>query len=530
VAGELVLAVRGLSKTFGGVHALRNVSLEIKAGEIHGLVGENGSGKSTLIKVLAGFHPPDSETSLEISGRHVRLPLRPGAAQQLGMRFVHQELGLVPKVSVLENLLIEDFATTNVWRISWRAQKRKALHICEELGLSLDLDCPVEDLRPTDRALLTIARAVAHIRGLPSNESSTPGGLLVLDEPTVYLPEHERQRLFDLMQSVARASVGIIFVSHDVDEVLNVAERVTVLRDGRVVGTVRSQDSTPDQVVEMILGRKLSRRATAGGPTVRSGGGFRVRDLTGGGSQALSFRVAPGEILGLTGLPGAGFDDVPYLLFGAAPCTSGVLEVDGDTYKLSTMTPPRALRLGMALIPADRPRAGAVGSLSVVDNVLLQVLRNYQHGPILLRRKMFRGALEVATRFDVRPRNPRLLFASLSGGNQQRVLLAKWLQLKPSLLLLHEPTQGVDVGARQEIFQLLRDAARAGAAVVCASSDHEQLAIISDRVLVIRAGRVATELKGTAITQHALSDACYSTVKVTAPSSLASERPAFREA
>lgn len=503
---EPALSVSGLWKTFGGVKALRDVSLEVAAGEIHGLVGENGSGKSTLIKVLAGFHAPDEETSLTIRGLEVGLPLRAGEAQRLGMRFVHQDLGLIPQVSVLENLLIEDFATRSVWRVSWSAQRKKAVRIMEELGLSLDPRTLVQELRPTDRALLAIARAVAHIR---ASSGDSEGGLLVLDEPTVYLPEHDRQRLFDLMRSVTGTSVGIIFVSHDVHEVIGITDRVTVIRDGRVVGTVESAKSTPESLAQMILGRKLAPPAAYVDAATQAEVAVRVGDLTGGGAKAMSFHVGRGEILGLTGLPGAGFDDVPYLLFGAVPSAAGLLELYGQTVGLPTLTPAEALGLGMALIPADRPRAGAVGSLSVADNVSLNMLPNYKRGHVLSRRKLLDAAAEVANEFDVRPRDPRLMYSSLSGGNQQKVLLAKWFQTNPKLLLLHEPTQGVDIGARAEILMLLRQAADAGASVIVASSDHEQLAAICDRVLVIRSGRAVTELRGSAITQHALADACY---------------------
>jgi ribose transport system ATP-binding protein len=501
----LALRVRGLSKTFGGVQALRSVSLDVRSGEIHGLVGENGSGKSTLIKILAGFHAPDEPVIVSINGTDTTLPLHAGEAHRLGMRFVHQDLGLIPQLTVLENLLIEEFASANVWWISRRAKRRKATAMLKELDLSLDVDAPVENLRPTERALLAIARAVTHIRSMNVHNG---GGLLVLDESTVYLPEHERQRLYDVMRSVALKSVGIIFVSHDVDEVLAVTDRVTVIRDGAVVGTVDSASATVDGIIQTILGRKLEALTRHSESHAESDAAVRIEQLAGEAAQSMSFVVLRGEIVGLTGLPGAGYDDVPYLLFGAARSTAGTLSVNGHTTALPSLDPAEALRLGIVLIPADRPRAGAVGSLTVAENVSLPVLTRLKLGPILSPRRVYRNAADVAKRFDVRPRDPRLMYSSLSGGNQQKVLLAKWLQLRPTLLLLHEPTQGVDIGARAEVFLLLRQAAAEGAAIIVASSDHEQLAAICDRVLVVRSGRIFAELRGE-VGKEAIADACY---------------------
>jgi ribose transport system ATP-binding protein len=313
------------------------------------------------------------------------------------------------------------------------------------------------------------------------------------------------------MHSVARAGVGIIFVSHDVDEVLTNTDRVTVMRDGEVAGTVVSADNTPEQLVTLILGRMLATRTAATEPPTpaEDSASFRIKGLSGRGTRSLSLDIRRGEILGLTGLPGAGFDDVPYLLFGAERPDGGTLEVDGTDHDLAAMTPGRALKLGMALIPADRPGAGAVGSLPVVDNLSLQVLPTYRRGLALSKRAMLRAAEATAEEFDVRPRDPRLDYSSLSGGNQQKVLLAKWFLTEPQLLLLHEPTQGVDIGAREEIFELLRSAAADGCAVVIASSDHEQLAAVCNHVAIVRSGRVAQQLRGEALTQSAITDACY---------------------
>jgi ribose transport system ATP-binding protein len=516
----LALAVRGVSKTFDGQRALRDLSLTVRAGEIHGVVGENGSGKSTLIKLLAGFHAPDSATGIVVCGQQVELPLRPGQARSLGVSFVHQELGLIKDLSVLENLVIEDFASRNIWGISWPEQRRRAASMLAEFGLSFDPGRLVSDLRPTEQALLAVARAAARIRALASGNGKSASGLLVLDEPTVYLPAMDRQRLFDLMRSVASTGVAILFVSHDIDEVLMTSDRVTVLRDGRAVGTVESSKTSPDELISMILGSEQVARDNAVRRVASRAHEFRIADLSGRTVRRLSLEIRGGGIIGLTGLPGSGFDDIPYMLFGAELSDSGTIELQGKRHELCSMVPSLAVNLGVALIPADRPRAGAVGSLTVADNISLQVLREYLWGPMLSRFAMLRGAKAVVEDYDVRPRDPRLLYASLSGGNQQKVLLAKWMQTKPQLLLLHEPTQGVDIGARMEIYDLLRRAAGEGCVVVVASTDHEQLAALCDRVLITRSGAVVHDLDGAAITKNTITELCYASAEsVTAAAS-----------
>jgi len=510
VSTATALEVEGLSKTFGGSRALRDVGFSVRAGEIHGLVGENGSGKSTLIKLLCGFHSPDSPVPLRVGMVETELPLRAGEAARLGLAFVHQDLGLVPQVSVLENLLIDEIAADLSWRLSWSDQRRRANRMLSDFGLQYDLDQPIGRLRTTDRALVAIARAAARIRSAAIDAGE--GGVLVLDEPTVYLPEHDRARLFEMMHSVAAAGVGLIFVSHDVDEVLANTDRITVLRDGRAVGTLTSAESTHEQVVGLILGRELAARVGAAAPPIEpTRSAYEIVGLVGGGARDIALSLQRGAITGLTGLPGAGFDDIPYLLFGANRASGGTLKIDGEEHDLTSMTPARALQLGMALIPADRQGAGAVGSLPVVDNLTLQVLGRYRRGPFLPRARMLRAAEEIAEAYDVRPRDPRMTYSSLSGGNQQKVLLAKWLLTEPQLLLLHEPTQGVDIGARAEIFTVLQRAARdTGCAIVIASSDHEQLAAVCHEVAIVRAGRVTERLRGADVTQERITEGCYS--------------------
>jgi ribose transport system ATP-binding protein len=499
-----VVALRHISKTFGGARALHDVDLTVRRGEVHGLLGENGSGKSTLIKILSGFHAPDAGGELEINGRPVSLPLYPGQFRNLGMSFVHQDLGLVPSLSVVENLLVGDLTSRRSWRLSWTNERRRAKAAFESFGLELDPRAKVSDLRPADRALLAIVRAVEEIRASTADEY----GLLVLDEPTVFLPESDRDELFAILREIAKTRASILFVSHDLDEILEITDRITVLRDGKLRGTVNTAQASDEVLVEMIIGRRLQAPSIEREQT-EAGKAISITGLTGRYARDVSLTVHEGEVVGLTGLLGSGFEEIPYYVFGARSATAGRLEVDGKAFDLRGMSPSRALEVGVALIPADRQRDGSVGSLSLDDNVTLQALHKYRSRVGLNRRRMRSDTRKVLEQFDVRPPDPRLKYQSLSGGNQQKAMLAKWLRTKPSLLLLHEPTQGVDVGARQQIFQLTRKAAADGTAVVCVSTDYEQLEALCDRVVVFGRGRVARELTGDQVTKERIAEQCY---------------------
>jgi ribose transport system ATP-binding protein len=489
------------------VRALDDVELTIRRGEVHGLLGENGSGKSTLIKLLSGFHAPDGAGELEINGRPVALPLRPGQFRSLGLSFVHQDLGLVPSLSVVENLLVGELASRCSWRLSWARERRRAQEVFESFGLELDPRAKVSELRRTDRALLAIVRAVEEIRVNTACDGSEYG-LLVLDEPTAFLPASDRDELFAIVREIVATRASILFVSHDLDEILEITDRVTVLRDGKVRGTVDTARASDEVLVEMIIGRRLralslEREQTAGTEAISIAG------LTGGDARDVSLTFHHGEVVGLTGLLGSGFEEIPYCVFGARTAAAGRLVMGGTTYDLRGMSPSRALEAGIALIPADRQRDGSIGSLSVGDNVTVPVLRTYESRAGLNRSRMRHGARKLLEEFDVRPPDPRMMFQSLSGGNQQKAMVAKWLQTKPSLLLLHEPTQGVDVVARQQIFALTRKAAADGAAVVCASTDYAQLAAVCDRVVVFGRGRVVRELTGDQVTKERIAEQCY---------------------
>ena len=504
------LSIRGLSKTFGGVQALKQVDLTIMPGEVHGLLGENGSGKSTVIKVLAGFHQPE-EGELEIHGNRVKLPLNSGQFRGLGMSFVHQDLGLIPSLTVVENLRIAELAQPKSWFVSWSRERIRARKTFAKYGIVLDSGARVSDLLPVERALLAIVRAVEEMR---ADSAHAERGLLILDEPTVYLPKTGADKLFALIREIVNTGASVLFVSHDLDEVAEITDRVTVLRDGRNAGTVVTAEAQPGQLVEMIIGRRLSlfeaQHQDISGKELRAS----VRGLTGGSLTDLSFDLHAGEVLGVTGLAGSGFEEIPYLLFGAWRPSAGRIGLDGNDLDLTKMIPSRAIALGMALIPADRQKDGSVGSLPIVDNITLQVLPKYFNGVTLDRRAMIADAQAAMTEFDVRPNNAKLTYGSLSGGNQQKALLAKWMQTGPSLLLLHEPTQGVDVGARQQIFTMIRDAATNGMSIVCASSDYEQLAAICDRVFVFSHGRVLSLLSGTEVTKERITEQCYNSLSL----------------
>jgi ribose transport system ATP-binding protein len=532
------LSFVGLSKTFGGTRALSKVSLDVLAGEIHGLVGQNGSGKSTLIKVLAGYYEPDAGSQLSIDGTPVRLPLRPGDCRHYGISFVHQDLALIPSLTILENLRVNELCLKPRWYISWKDEIRATKELLEEFNLDLDPLTRIEEVDVGSRALLAILRAMNGMRKgqtrlstsrpslNPEKEFALPRsspkdlndaratilgrGLLVLDEPTPFLAGTDVERLFTLARRIKAQGASVLFVSHDLDEVLALTDRVTVIRDGTAVNTLVSEEVTKSDLVEQIIGHPLSitgskvpgtERMTSGTPPVA------VSDLAGEYVHGVSFEIREGEILGMSGLLGSGFTDVPYLLFGARKALTGLMRIGKSSHSLNEITPSIAVEKGMALIPVDRRGQGLVEELSIVENISLPVLKDFRPWR-LQHSKLRRSVKNLISEFDVRPVNPASRVGNLSGGNQQKVLLAKWLQTKPKLILLHEPTQGVDVGAREQIYQILKEQTAAGTIILCASSDYEELATLCTRVLIFSHGKIVEELAGKELTKNAIAHRC----------------------
>lgn len=507
---EKMVCVRHLSKTFGGVRALDNVSMDVSRGEVHGLVGENGSGKSTLIKILVGYYDPDTGGELEVNGETVRLPLRPGAYQKLGLSFVHQDLGLMPSLNVVENFKAAKISTSHSLHIRWRRESRDTEAALARYGLKFPVKSTVANLTSVERALLAIVRAVEN---LPSGRSAGDfggAGVLILDEPTVFLPQSGKDQLLQVVRDIAAAGSSVLFVTHDLDEALEISDRITVLRNGRVAGTVNGGVADKAGLVEMIIGTTLEMPSYTRAATRSNGVHFlRVEGLSGVRVRSVTFEVGKGEVLGLTGLLGSGFDEVPYLLFGASRANEGRLTVGESRYDLTRMTPKLALgQARIGLLPGDRQNDGGVLLLSASDNLLLLVLERYFRRLRLESSRMKKDSRASMERYDVRPPEPEKLLQTFSGGNQQKILIAKWLESDPQALLLHEPTQGVDVGARQQVFRLIKEAALRGCAVVCASSDHEQLSTICDRVLIFSHGRVIGEVVGDNITKERLTHWC----------------------
>lgn len=500
------LVVERLSKRFGGALALDNLDLTVRRGEVHGLLGSNGSGKSTLIKILAGFYAPEPGGRIALFGKDLPLPAPAGYAKALGLAFVHQNLALIPTLSLTENFRLSRLSNGADWNLSWRREHQSVREALARYGLALDPRAPVSSLSAAEQAMFAIVRALEDLGAADSGR----GRLLVLDEPTPFLPKVGVDQLFGLIRRVVAEGASVVFVSHDIDEVMEITDRATVLRDGALVGVLETRRSTAQDFVERIVGRAVqpfhvhALTGTSHSPVAR------VDGLLAPGLGPVSFEVGKGEVVGLAGLIGSGFDRVCGAVYGAQPARAGRLAIgQADAVELATIDPCSAVAAGVVFLPGDRLGAAGVGALPVAENVLLPVLDEMRRGFGLDRGRMARTALELGRAFAVRPNLPALPLAALSGGNQQKALLGKWLQTKPKLILLDEPTQGVDVGARQQLFAALDAASLEGAGLVVASTDFEQLAQICHRVLVFSRGQIVAELQGAKATKESIAECCY---------------------
>lgn len=501
-----VLRMNNIRMRFGSYYALKGVSLSIRRGEVFGLLGQNGSGKSTMIKVLAGFHQPEEGSEVVLWGQTLPLPLDPMEIKKRGVAFVHQHLGLVPSLTVIENMRVTALRQKTPWLVNWKKEAQAISALFAEFGLDVDPFATVASLPPVERAFVAIIRAFEDLRASDAGHGGE--GILVLDEPTPFLPAEDVQRLFTLIRSIVKTGASVVIVTHDIDEVRDITDRVAVLRDGELVDILDTRSTERQSILDTIVGTRIDHFAKSRMPPEGIPDAVIVKDLSDGKTPGFGFVIREGETLGVTGLIGSGFATLPYLLYGALR-GCGTLTIAGETIDLSLISPLMAQKLGIAFLPGDRLGSAGIGSLSVTDNITLPVLDRLLGPAGLDRHGMVVEAGRLGQIYDVRPQNPQLPLGSLSGGNQQKVLLAKWLQIKPKLLMLDEPTQGVDFGARQQIFKALDRAAGDGTAILCASTDNEQLEQICDRIIVFSRGRPVIELKGSAISRKSITEACF---------------------
>lgn len=485
------LRVRNVSKRFGNSVALDDAYIEMAAGEIHALVGQNGSGKSTLVKVLSGYWKPDDGALIEVDGQELSSPISPRDLRRTGLAFVHQGLGLVDQLSVFNNVRVGQFKAGRISRAIKRKDEGAATTAALlSLGCGADTRMPVGQLAAADQARVAIARAIQDRR--------PGGGLLVLDEATRALPHEATAVVHAAIRQISREGTAVMLVSHRLDEVLQLADRVTVLRDGRVVHSGVPVMGMSESVLEtMILGAEAAPLgARTREPASADQSHVRVENLTGGLIRGVSFNMRRGEILGLSGVAGEGYEQVPYLLSGADAPTGGSLGLGEREFDLRGSSYVDLLAAGVALVPERRDALGLVGSCTIRENITLPRVRSH-NSRLLIKRDWERGEAEqVVNMLSVDTHDSEKLVVQLSGGNAQKILLGKWLLNQPDFLILHEPTQGVDVGARRDLLRALRAMADAGCCVLVVSGESEDLATMCDRILIIRNGVVGDELIG----------------------------------
>ncbi|MCK4393710.1 sugar ABC transporter ATP-binding protein [Candidatus Bipolaricaulota bacterium] len=501
---KLVIDLRSITKTFPGTVALQDVDFDLRIGEIHALVGQNGAGKSTLVKVLAGIYTRD-KGEIVIGGTPVD-HLTPRQSHDLGMRFIHQELNLIPQFNVAENIVLGDpYPLRGKTRfIRWQALNAHVRSLLENLGISIDPRRSVQELTVAEQWMVAIARALY-----------SRGKILVMDEPTSSLTRKEVQELFHLVRSLAAKGTSVIYISHRLEEVFELAQRITVLKDGRKVGTFPAADVDIRKLVQLIVGGKPQDLFPAKEPwegdrkTVLKIERLSTVDQR---LQNVTLSIREGEVVGLTGLLGAGQSALADILFGTsrARFQDGSIQVDGKPY--TPRSAHRAITRGIALVPEERRSQGLVTEMKLWENIILPSLGRFVLDPIsrlIHYRKSLAEAKRQMALLRIQATSPHQQVRYLSGGNQQKVVLAKWLLRTPRLLILNEPTRGIDVSAKAEIYRLVRKLAASGNAIFFISTEVEELAGVCNRVLVMRKGCLVTEIRGTNLTPSKVMECCY---------------------
>ena len=489
MTGGVLISARGISKQFAGVEVLTDVDLELRKGEIHALLGENGAGKSTFAKILAGVHRPTRGT-LTMEGRAIEVA-SPMAAQRLGITLIHQEPISFPDLSVAENLVLGQGDEAPLGRVRWAENTARARELMELLGVRIDVDRVMRGLSIADQQMVEIARAL-----------DSDAKLIIMDEPTAPLTPKEVETLFDIARRLRDEGRTIIFISHRLEEVRALCDRATVFRDGRLVGTVDVAGVEDADIIRMMIGRPLKdyihkHRARIGETALE------VRGLTRAPAfRDISFEVRRGEIVGLAGLVGAGRTDVARAIFGVAHAESGTIHVGGR--EVTIATPSDAIGLGLAFVPEDRAVAGIFGTRSVEDNITAAVPGQISRHGIVSAARVRALARASVEKLKIRLATLRQPIVELSGGNQQKAILARWLHTDPAVLILDEPTRGIDVGVKAEFYDMIGALAEDGKAILLISSELPELLALCDRILVMAEGRLTAEIPREDATQESV--------------------------
>lgn len=494
-APQPLLRMEGISKQFPGVLALNRVSLEVYPGECLALVGENGAGKSTLMKILSGVYAPD-EGRVMLEGKPVTLS-NPNQAQRLGISIIYQEFNLFPNLTVEENIFIGREPSSNGF-VRWTTLRQAATELLGRLGVTLDPGATVRDLSVAQQQMVEIAKAL-----------SFNSRIVIMDEPTSALTETEVAALLNIIRSLKAQGLGVIFISHRLEEVFAISDRITVLRDGQNAGDLITASATPEQVVQLMVGRRIEDLFQKEAADIAPAPVLEVRGLSRTGTRRdpsaivlkdVSFQVRAGEIVGLAGLVGSGRTELARAIFGADRFDSGEILVNGQRVEIGS--PQDAIRLGIGLVPEDRKLQALVLELAVRENISLAALRRLSKAGFVRLAEERRLAQYFVDALQIRTPSLEQKVRNLSGGNQQKVVLAKWLALEPKILLVDEPTRGVDIGAKAEVHHLLSQLAQRGVAILMISSELPEILGMSDRVLVMRRGMIAGELSRAEATQE----------------------------
>lgn len=485
--GKVILEMKNISKSFGATKALQGIDFKLEQGEIHALLGENGAGKSTLIKVLGGIHQPDTGT-IEIEGKTVSMP-DVQAAQEAGIGIIHQEIVLVPYLSVTENIFLGREIKTRVGTKDMKQMNRKAKEMTENLGLYVDVTMPVGQLSIAQQQMVEIVKAISfNIR------------ILVMDEPTSSLSDEEVEKLFVTMHRLVEQKVSIIYISHRMEELFAVTDKITVMRDGTYVGTVETKKTNTDELVSMMVGRSLTSYYTRTYNEMKKEV-LRVEELTRKNVfRDISFSVHAGEILGFSGLVGAGRSEIMQAVFGNDPYDSGSIYLEDE--KVHFHNSREAIAHGMAMVPEDRKKQGLTLINSVGFNITLASLDSVKKGILLSEHRKNEVIGNYMNSLNIKAASKDIAVSSLSGGNQQKVVLARWLATKPKVLILDEPTRGVDIGAKAEIYSIINELAADGMAIIMISSELPEIINMCDNVCIVRSGRIVGRLNRKELNQE----------------------------